>query len=201
MRILIAEDDLTSRRLLAAVLAKHDYEVTAVENGAEALRVMEQPDAPRLVVLDWVMPEMSGLDVCRGIRRTDEGNPPYILMVTTKHEVKDIVEALEAGADDYLVKPYNSMELRARVEVGRRIVALQDTLTEKIRELNEALASIRTLHGILPICSFCKKIRDDREEWRKLEEYVSAHSEAQFSHGICPDCMTRMYPEYAGKKK
>lgn len=199
VRILIADDDLTSRKMLAAMLEKCDYHVTAVDNGTDALRIMVEPDAPRVAVLDWMMPEVSGLDVCRGIRRDSPGNPPYIVMVTSKNEVRDIVEALEAGADDYLIKPYNALELRARIEVGRRIVTLQDRLSEKVRELNEALAGIRTLHGILPICSFCKKIRDDREGWRQLEEYVSTHSEAQFSHGICPECMKKMYPGYEEK--
>lgn len=199
MRILIAEDEPTSRNLLTAVLKKRAYDVVATGDGAEALRVMQQPDAPRLVILDWMMPEIDGLEVCRRIREISTGNPPYIIMLTTRGDTEDIIAGLDAGADDYLVKPYNSSELRARVTAGQRIVALQDSLAQKVDELAGALSRIRTLQGILPICSFCKKILDDREVWRQMEEYVSAHSEAQFSHGVCPECMKEMYPKYTGQ--
>jgi len=196
-RILIAEDDFTSRTMLTAMLRKNAYEVVPTGNGVEALRAMQLPDAPRIAILDWMMPEMDGLEVCRRIRETVIESPPYIIMLTTRSDSGDIVTGLDAGADDYLVKPYHAGELRARVNVGRRIVSLQDTLSEKVNELSCALSRIRTLHGILPICSFCRKIRDDHEGWQLLEEYVSAHSDARFSHGVCPECMKKMYPDYA----
>jgi DNA-binding response OmpR family regulator len=196
MRVLIAEDDFRSRTMLAAVLRTSGYEVLETNDGAEALREMLQVDAPKLAILDWMMPGLDGPEVCRRIREAAGDNPPYIIMLTARSEVRDIVEALEAGADDYLVKPYNAAELEARIGVGQRMVKLQNTLGEKVAELNSALANIKTLHGILPICSYCKKIRDDREGWRQLEEYVSSNSEATFSHGICPECMKKVYPEY-----
>lgn len=108
-----------------------------------------------------------------------------------------IIEGLQAGADDYLVKPWDPGELRARIEVGCRMLNLQGRLAEKIRELQEALDQVRTLEGILPICSHCKKIRDDRNYWRQVEEYVASHSEAKFSHSICPECMRKYYPDFA----
>jgi phosphoserine phosphatase RsbU/P len=199
VRILIAEDDSTSRAMLAAVLRKNGHEVVETRDGAEALRFMEADDAPRLAILDWLMPEMDGLQVCRRLRSAASGNPPYLIILTTCAGSGAVVEGLDAGADDYLVKPYNSSELLARVHVGQRIVALQDALADKVHQLSDALAKIKTLHGILPICSFCRKIRDDEEGWRLLEEYVSAHADVLFSHGICPDCLQKMYPEYVNE--
>lgn len=199
MRILIAEDDRTSRTMLAAVLRKCAHEVVEAEDGAAALRIMQGTGAPRVAILDWMMPGVDGLEVCRRLRESCGEHPPYIIMLTSRSSSEDIVTGLEFGADDYLVKPYIVGELKARVGVGCRMVQLQDTLSAKIDELNEALASIRTLQGIIPICSYCRKIRDDQEGWRLLEEYVCAHTDAQFSHGICPDCLKQRFPGLADK--
>ncbi len=197
MRILIAEDEFTSRSILTAILTKQGHTVAATVNGAEAWEAMKQTDAPRLAVLDWMMPEMDGIEVCRRIRSVKTDQPPYLLMLTTKGFKVDIVEGLKAGADDYLSKPYDTAELLARIEVGRRMLEMQARLNQKIGELREALDHIRTLQGILPICSFCKKIRDDQGYWRQVEVYVRDHSNADFSHGICPDCRKQHYPDYA----
>jgi DNA-binding response OmpR family regulator len=196
VRILIAEDEPTTRNLLAAVLKRRGHDVVSAANGAEALLKMGQPDAPRLVILDWMMPEIDGLEVCRRMRETLKDNPPYIIMLTTRGDADDIIAGLEAGADDYLVKPCSSSELRARVAVGQRIVSLRDELSEKVRELGAALSSIRTLQGIIPLCSFCKRIPDDREICPQPEKYPAAHPEAQCSHAVCPKCIKKMYPKY-----
>jgi phosphoserine phosphatase RsbU/P len=195
--ILIAEDDVTSRTLLAAVLRKGGHEVVAACDGAEAWDVLRQPDAPRIAILDWMMPRMDGLEVVRQVRAVDTERPPYIIMLTTRNEKNDIIEGLRAGADDYLIKPWDAEELHARIEVGCRMVSLQNRLADKVQELQEALDQVKMLEGILPICSFCKKIRDDQNYWRQVEDYVGSHSEAKFSHSICPQCMRKHYPEFA----
>ena len=200
MKIMIAEDDLTSRTLLTAVLKKQGHEVEATVNGAEAWRAMQQPDAPRLAILDWMMPELDGVEVCRRIRTLQTDQPPYIIMLTAKSEKKNIVTGLEAGADDYLAKPYDPGELYARVEVGRRMLELQAAMADKVQELQNALNDVRTLRGIIPICASCKNIRDDRGYWNKVEAYIRDHSEAEFSHGICPECMKKLYPEFVREK-
>jgi phosphoserine phosphatase RsbU/P len=196
MRILIAEDDFTSRRVLAGVLNKEGHEVTATVNGAEAWQAMQQPDAPPLAILDWMMPEMNGLEVVCRVRALPTNRPPHLIMLTTKSEKADIIAGLEAGANDYLAKPFHVGELRARIEVGRRMVEMQAALADKIEELRQAFDQIKTLRGIVPICASCKQIRDDRGYWNQVEVYVRDHTEAQFSHGICPDCMKKLYPEY-----
>jgi DNA-binding response OmpR family regulator len=200
MRILIADDDLTSRKMLAAVLMKSGHEVVETANGREAWESMLQSGSPRLAILDWMMPEMDGLEVLRRIRGQQREQSPYILMLTSRDEKADVISGLAAGADDYLSKPFDPGELQARVEVGRRMVEMQDMLTRKIDELSWALMEIKTLHGIIPICTCCKKIRDDQAFWSQVEIYVRKNSEAEFSHSICPECMQKLYPEFSGDK-
>jgi YesN/AraC family two-component response regulator len=98
------------------------------------------------------------------------------------------VTALEAGADDYVVKPFDQAELRARLQVGVRVLQLQTELADRVSELETALTNIRVLHGLLPICSYCKNVRDDQNYWQRVESYVESHADVQFSHSICPDC-------------
>jgi sigma-B regulation protein RsbU (phosphoserine phosphatase) len=200
MRILIAEDDFTSRAVLAGVLKKEGHEVTATVNGTEAWQALQQPGAPLLAVLDWMMPELDGLEVVRRVRTLPTDRPPYIIMLTTKGEKSDIIAGLEAGANDYLSKPFDAGELRARIKVGQRMVEMQEALATKVEELRQALDQIKTLRGIVPICASCKKIRDDKGYWSQVEVYVREHTEAQFSHSICPECMTKLYPEYTKDK-
>ena len=201
MRILIAEDDFTSRAALAGVLKKEGHEVMVTVNGTEAWQALRQPDTPMLAILDWMMPEMDGLEVVRKVRALQSPQSPYIIMLTTRGEKADIIAGLEAGANDYLSKPFDSGELRARVDVGQRMVEMQTALAAKVEELQKALDQIKTLRGIVPICSNCKKIRDDQGFWNKVEIYISEHTEAEFSHGICPDCMRKLYPEYVAISK
>ncbi|MCE5284146.1 MAG: response regulator transcription factor [Deltaproteobacteria bacterium] len=200
MRILIAEDDFTSRNLLKTLLARRGHEVVSTVNGAEAWEAMQRPDAPRLAILDWMMPQIDGLDLCRRIRARKTDRPPYVIMVTTKGEKSDIIAGLEGGADDYLPKPYNPGELHARVNVGLRLIEMQDMLAGKIEELHQALDHIKTLRGIVPICSCCKKIRDDQGYWNQVEVYVREHTEVEFSHSICPECRKELYPGSAKEK-
>jgi len=191
MKILVAEDQAVSRHILAANLRKWGYDVMAVEDGTRAWQVLQSAEAPPLAILDWLMPGMDGIEICRQIRRHPRTEPNYLILLTARRGPEDKVLGLQAGADDYITKPFNREELRARVQVGIRVLELQRALAQRVRELEEALASVKTLQGLLPICSYCKKIRDDRNYWQQVEGYISDHSEAQFSHGICPECYSR----------
>jgi phosphoserine phosphatase RsbU/P len=195
MRILIAEDDPTSRAVLAGVLKRSGHEVVETVHGAAAWDALQQPGAPQLVILDWNMPEMDGPEVVRQVRALQTDRPPYIIMLTARGEKADIIAGLAAGASDYLAKPFDPGELRARVEVGQRMVEMQDALVSKAEALRQALDQIKTLSGIVPICAKCKKIRDDRGYWNQVEVYVRDHTEATFSHGICPECREKLYPK------
>jgi len=198
VKILLAEDDPIYSLLLQRLL-EGEYEVRLARDGVEAWEGLRADDAPKLAVLDWLMPRMDGIEVCRRIRHQADMATTYIILLTARDRIKDILAGFEAGADDYLVKPCDPEELRARVRVGRRVVELQTALTGRVAELQQALASVRLLQGLLPICSYCKRIRNDQNYWEQLETYLSEHSEANFSHGICPSCYrTIMQPQLDG---
>ena len=188
MKILIAEDDEVSCRLLAKSLTGWGHEVVITENGKEAWSILQREDAPRLAILDWMMPEMDGTEVCRLVRQKQSATPTYIILLTAKSRKADIVEGLAAGANDYITKPFDRDELLARVQVGVAVIELQQSLAERVTDLEEALAQVRVLQGILPICSYCKHVRDDKDYWQSVEGYITTHSEARFSHSICPQC-------------
>jgi phosphoserine phosphatase RsbU/P len=188
MKILVAEDEIVSRKILENILNKRGHDVVVRSNGIEAWQVLQSEDAPKLAILDWMMPEMDGLDLCRKIRNKLANQLIYIILLTAKGQKEDIVEGLSAGADDYISKPFNSEELCARVQAGIRIIELQESLTIRVKELENALSKVKQLQGLLPICSYCKKIRDDQNYWNQVEEYVTQHTEVQFSHSICPEC-------------
>lgn len=188
MKVLIAEDEPDSRHLLEAMVKRWGYEAVATSDGAEAWEVLERADSPPLVLLDIMMPRMDGLEVCRRVRAVKRSVPVYIILLTAKTLQREIVSGLEAGADDYLKKPFDPNELRARIKVGERILELQKSLAERVTELEEALSRVKQLHGLLPICSYCKKIRDDQNYWEQVESYIAKHTAAQFSHSICPEC-------------
>jgi sigma-B regulation protein RsbU (phosphoserine phosphatase) len=192
MKILIAEDDAVSRRLLQAALAKWGYEVIVTANGKEAWAALQQPDAPSLLILDWLMPEMDGVEVCREARQSELHKSAYIILLTSRGSKEDIVQGLEAGADDYVTKPFDHGELRARVQVGSRVIQLQTALADRVTELEEAIANVKQLQGLLPICCYCKKIRDDGNYWHRVESYITGHANVRFSHGICPDCSEKL---------
>jgi sigma-B regulation protein RsbU (phosphoserine phosphatase) len=192
LRILLAEDDAVSRRLLEWTLQSWGYDVVLAVDGQEAWVALAAPDPPPLAILDWMMPGLDGVEVCRRVRGRPGSTPPYIILLTARTRREDLVEGLEAGADDFITKPFDRDELRARIRVGVRMVTLQRALADRVRDLEAALGRVRQLQGLLPICAYCKKIRDDRNYWQQVEEYVAAHSHAQFSHGICPDCYERI---------
>jgi len=191
MKVLVAEDEPVSRRILKALLVKWGYEVVAVSDGIEALQTLESEEAPLLALLDWMMPGMDGIGVCQKIRESIHLKPTYIILLTAKDQKEDLVLGLQSGADDYITKPFDIRELRARVQVGLRVMDLQQALSDRVKELEIALSKVKQIQGLLPICCYCKKIRNDHNYWEQVEKYMIEHSEVQFSHGICPDCFQK----------
>jgi len=188
MRILIADDEPTSRRMLQRMLEKWGHEVLTAEDGELAWGIMQQEVPPDLVIMDWMMPGLDGTEICQKIRSSDLIKGAYVIMLSIRSDEEDVIEGLSAGADDYVKKPYSPAELRARIQVGERVLKLRGDLENRVGELEEALSKIQTLEGILPICSYCKRIRNDREYWEQVESYLSEHIGATFTHGICPEC-------------
>jgi DNA-binding response OmpR family regulator len=190
VRVLVADDDPVSRHILDATLRKWDYEVITAIDGLEAWEELRRPDGATIALLDWSMPNLDGVEVCRLVRDLQPAGPRYLILLTARSHREDLLEGLGAGADEYVTKPYDPRELRARVQTAQRIVNLQRTLSDRVRELEQALQQVKQLNGLLPICSYCKRIRDDRNYWQQVEAYLAAHTAARFSHGICPDCWT-----------
>jgi CheY-like chemotaxis protein len=192
MRILLAEDDLVSRRALQLTLQRWGYEVIAVADGDAAWATLQREPTPPLALIDWVMPGMDGIEVCRKARARPHAAPAYLILISAKSATEDVVTGLESGADDYIAKPVDLPELQARLRVGSRLVELQQNLADRVRELGDALHRVKQLQGLLPICAYCKKIRDDKNYWQQVESYISAHTDARFSHSICPECYEKV---------
>ncbi len=196
MKVLIAEDDLVSRSMLEAMLKKWNYEIQIARDGDEAWQMLQIEGSPQLCILDWMMPGLDGIELCKLLRESgNAGKQLYIIMLTARAEPEDIVLGLEAGANDYIVKPYNLHELRARIGVARRVVDLQDALAKRVFALEKAMSQIKTLHGMVTICMHCQHIYNDDASWQRLESYIEQHSDVEFSHGVCPRCMREYYPE------
>jgi len=206
MKILVAEDDRVTSRMLQKFLVDLGYDITAAFDGHQAWEIFCQ-DEIRFVITDWMMPVMNGIDLVEKIRKRDETTYCYIILLTAKNGKDAIVEGISAGADDYIVKPFDKEELAVRVRAWQSIIELQQELYETnnkqkklIIDLEDALSRIKGLSGCLPICTSCKRIRDDKGSWNQLELYIRDHSEAEFSHGFCPDCAKKLYPDiYNGK--
>ena len=191
MKLLVADDDPVTRRLLEGVLGTLGFDVVLAHDGVQALEVLGGEDPPPIAILDWMMPGLTGVDVCRELRDRPRSVPTYVLIVTSREATEDLVAALAAGADDYVTKPFQVEELRARIGVGLRVATLQRGLAYRVTELERALAHVTRLQGLLPICMYCKKIRNDQNYWTQVETYVSDHSGARFSHSICPECRAK----------
>jgi sigma-B regulation protein RsbU (phosphoserine phosphatase) len=189
--VLVADDDAVAREVVATILRKGGYRVRVAAHGGEAWEALNSPNPPAIAVIDWVMPGIDGPEICRRLRTAESRPPTYVILLTSRDTTADIVAGLAAGADDYVTKPAREDELLARVSVGVRVVKLQQAYADRVKNLEEALSNVKQLQGLLPICSYCKSIRDDQNYWRRVETYISEHAGVQFSHSFCPDCYER----------
>ncbi|HUJ70955.1 MAG TPA: response regulator [Verrucomicrobiae bacterium] len=177
MNVLVVEDDEVSRRILRRSLSRLGYTVSQASDGAEAWALLQR-ESIRIVVSDWTMPQMDGLALCRLVRERTDGNYTYFILLTGHQGDEDYREAMAAGADDFLTKPVDREELQIRLLVARRILKFT--------------TQVRQLKTLLPICIYCKKIRDDHDYWEKMETYIHEHTGTDFSHSICPDCYEKV---------
>lgn len=195
MRILLADDERLQRTLIARHLRWWGYDVEFANDGDAALALIESGEAPRLMIFDWEMPGYTGIDLCRKVRNLLIGKPAYIIMLTGRHAQKDVVAGLQAGADDYVAKPFLAEEFRARVRNGERIISLQESLAARVEELEHAMEEVTQLQRLIPICSYCRRVRDDQDYWTELENHVAKASHVRFSHSICPNCYDKVMKE------
>ncbi len=188
MKVLAVDDDRVTLLTLRRLLEKFGYEALTAANGTEALQLFLD-HRPKMLVTDWMMPEMEGPTVVKTIRAFAESEYTYIIMLTSRQDKDDMMAGMLAGVDEFLTKPIDPDQLRARLRVGKRIMLLQESLGRRVRELEEEREHVKMLQGFLPICSYCKKIRNDENLWSQIEEYISDHqANIQFSHSICPEC-------------
>jgi len=174
MKILIAEDSATSRLMLEDALQNLGHTSLVARDGNEAWEIFQREQVS-LIISDWVMPGLDGLELCRQIRATKRPRYVYFILLTALEGKSNYMEAMEAGVDDFINKPFDIDQLRARLNVAERIISLQ--------------VQVKQLQGILPTCSVCKKIRDKSNQWVPIESYIHQHTEADFSHSYCPDCL------------
>jgi len=199
VKVLIAEDDAVSNDMLSFLLKQWGYQAVSTHDGAEAWETLQQDDPPPLAILDWLMPQLDGIEVCRRARAHPSLKRLYLIMVTSMTRSDEIVAGLQSGANDYVIKPFKAPELHARIDAGARVVALQAELGERVGELEKAISEVKQLRGIVPICSYCKKIRDDTNYWERVEDYFARHTEAKFSHSFCPECYEKFIKPQLGE--
>ncbi len=209
MNILIVDDIAENIQVLGNILEKHDYALSFALDGLQCIKMVEQNDYD-LILLDVMMPHIDGFEVCRRIKQMPVKKEIPIIFLTAKSEKYDIVRGLDAGAVDYVTKPFNTKELMARVRTHIKLKAAMDnivelnielkqkneTLHQKNEELKAASKTIKTLTRLIPICANCKKVRDDDGYWEEVEVYIKEQVNISFSHGICPDCAKKLYPEF-----
>jgi phosphoserine phosphatase RsbU/P len=188
VKVLIAEDDAFFRKMLRQILAPN-YQVESVADGIRAWDALQQKDAAKLAILDWVMPGLSGPQICRNVRANSNTADCYLILLTAKNSVPDIVAGLRSGADDYLTKPFDAEELRARLRVAQRVINLQGALEDQAHKLQSALAGEKLLQSLLPVCPACKAKRNDARYWREVEAYFIGR---EAGPGTCPACSEKI---------
>lgn len=198
--ILIVDDTPVNLQLLSNMLTKQSYKVRLAPNSDLAL-MNAQAMPPDLILLDIKMPGLSGYEVCEQLKADPRTRDIPVIFISALDQTEDKVKAFRVGGVDYVTKPFQVEEVLARVRTHLKLRELQQQLAERVRTLEEAMAQIRTLRGLLPICANCKNVRDDQGYWHSVEVYVRDHSEADFSHGICPDCMKELYPWFEGDEQ
>ncbi|MBA3015386.1 MAG: response regulator [Proteobacteria bacterium] len=197
--ILVVEDHPATRRLLQDILGK-EYQVITTGDGAKALPLINENPSIDLILLDIIMPGLNGYEVCESLKTSERTRDIPVIFLTVLEEDHDEARGFKAGVADYIIKPISRLRLLARIKNQLALRQKQKELEEKNRTLEAALEQIKTLHGILPICSFCKQIRNDHGAWQRLEVYIQKHSDAEFSHSVCPTCMKTHYPEFCPPK-
>lgn len=183
MRILIAEDDPVSSKILQFTLESSGHEVISATTGQGAWTAFDA-EPTRVIISDWMMPELDGLQLCARVRARPKTDYTYFILLTAIHTGREnLRKAMNAGVDDFLTKPLDREAIMMRLRVAERIVEF----TQQIRQLKE----------LIPICMYCKKVRDDSNYWQAVESYIAHHTGSSFSHGICPECFdkhVRMLP-------
>lgn len=192
VKIFIAANDVTARTIISFLRSSHheSFITSHLDELCTAQRI-----GPSLIFMDGMVEGCEIPDACRRIRSSLPKEMVYIVLITAGPETAKGCFGIPYGPDDILTSPFTQEDVDARVSVGIRVIELKNELSARIVDLTRAASKIQKLSGLLPICSHCKKIRDDRGYWNELEKYISDHSDAEFSHAICPGCLKQYYPD------
>jgi len=193
MKILIVDDIPENISALAIALESEGFDIQTAAGGEQALQCVRD-NAFDLILLDIKMNGMDGFETCRALKESDATSNIPVIFLTVSKETEDVVKGFTCGGVDYIAKPFRQEEVCARVRTHLYLRILMKEKEKLIGELQQALAKVKTLSGLLPICSSCKKIRDDKGYWNQIETYIRERSEADFTHGICPSCAKMLYP-------
>jgi sigma-B regulation protein RsbU (phosphoserine phosphatase) len=200
LRILVLDDDAVTRVTLESVIRGAGWSPLAIDDPELAFEILTGPDGPPIALIDWQMPRLSGVDLCRRVRAAEPTARPYLIFVTSNSTPNDIVTGLDAGADGYMTKPIAANELEARVRAGLRTIALQQELRTRLQEAQAESARTKPLRELLPICCYCRRIRDERQQWSTLEQYLTQRVDVRFTHGFCPTCFEHhVLPDLEGE--
>lgn len=201
--ILVVDDVAKNLEVICNILSLESYQISVASDGIRAWNIMQRLN-PDLILLDIMMPNVDGYTFCRRLKEVEGKKDIPVIFVTARTGREDLIRGFEVGAVDYITKPFNSAELLARVRTHVSLYRANKRNEVLIAELRVALSQVKTLSGLLPICSGCKQIRDDAGYWRQVESYLAAHTDVTFTHGICPTCVRKQYPDLAdeilGKK-
>jgi DNA-binding response OmpR family regulator len=196
MKILIVDDEPINSKIAQKFLEKEYSDTVILNDSTLVMEKMGEVDFD-LVLLDIRMPEKDGFEVCEEIRNTAGLEDIPIIFITTESDIESITKGFESGGNDYLLKPFKPKELMARVKTHLKLKQAMDDMKLMNIKLHNALDEVKQLSGLLPICSHCKNIRDDKGYWQKVEFYIANRTDTEFSHGICPDCLIKHYPRIA----
>ena len=205
LKILEIDDNLENMKAVKSLLARAIPGATVLMaiSGAEGLALAQAED-PDMILLDIIMPQMNGFEVCQRLKADDRlKNIPVVFMTADQTDKASRIKALEVGGDGFLRKPFEAEELIAQIRTMAKIkaaAAAQGQETERLKTLVKALSQVKALSRLLPICASCKKIRNDDGYWEQVEQYIKEYADIDFTHSCCPDCMQKLYPEFAAKK-
>ncbi len=194
-KILVVDDNTANIDVMLSFLEVEGYDISIATDGETAVRVANH-NHPDLILLDVMMPGIDGYETCRRLKKQPATQTIPIIFVTAKKEVDDIVQGFNSGGVDYISKPFRKQEVLSRIGTHLRLQFLAATQEKLIERLNQALAKVKTLEGLLSICSSCKKIRDKNGAWHSIESYISKRTDVEFSHGICMECAAKLYPDF-----
>ncbi len=196
--VLVIDDIAKNLEVIGNILSLENYQISVAVDGQKAWNILQRI-SPDCILLDIMMPTVDGYTLCRRIKTLEDKKDIPIIFVTAKTSSEDLAKGFEVGGVDYITKPFSAVELIARVRTHISLYRAKKRNDFLIEELRLALSQVKKLSGMLPICSSCKKIRDDEGYWNQVEAYISAHSDVRFSHGICPTCLQKHYPELASR--